>query len=144
MNFNAINSKIYKMTDLPYFKFFPSEWLTGNINFESYSTKGAFMDLVCYYWSKECKTTRAQAKRITGREWQNIVHSGVVKVENEELSITFLDIQFKERKANYIKAVESGRKGGLKKAENQKNKEYQNNNLLKVQPEVLKLLNNGK
>ena len=52
------------MTDLPWFKFNPNQWLTGTISFLSLEQQGAFMKVVCYYWSKECKVPLEQYKRI--------------------------------------------------------------------------------
>ena len=40
--------------DLPYFKFFCSEWSDGDITLESYEAQGLFINICSYYWSNEC------------------------------------------------------------------------------------------
>ena len=40
--------------DLPYFKFFCSEWNDGDITLESYKIQGLFINVCSYYWSNEC------------------------------------------------------------------------------------------
>ena len=40
--------------DLPYFKFFCSEWNDGDITLESYEAQGVFINICSYYWSNEC------------------------------------------------------------------------------------------
>lgn len=132
------------MNNLPWFKFDPSQWLTGSIAFERKSIKGAFIDLMCYYWSKKCEMTIAQAKQVTGREWKELLRSGVVKVDNDIVRIDALKNQYDKMLIDYERAVANGRKGGLAKAKKTKKITYDNNNLLKVQPEVLKLLGNDK
>ena len=40
--------------DLPYFKFFCSEWNDGDITLETYEHQGLFINICSYYWSNEC------------------------------------------------------------------------------------------
>ena len=40
------------MKELPYFKFYCNEWITGNITFLDYETQGLFINLCAFYWSK--------------------------------------------------------------------------------------------
>ena len=40
--------------DLPYFKFFCSEWSDGDITLEDFETQGLFINICAYYWSNEC------------------------------------------------------------------------------------------
>lgn len=49
--------------DLPYFKFFCSEWNDGDITLESYKTQGIFINICSYYWSNECDVTLKNLKR---------------------------------------------------------------------------------
>lgn len=123
------------MTELPYYKSFPSEWLTGDIAFEEFATKGAFADLIAYYWSKGCKISLAQMKRVTKKQCQYIIDSGVVKIQDGIPRIDFLDKQYQARTKQHERNVENGRKGGFQKARN-------HNPYLKLQPEVLKRLKN--
>ena len=41
--------------DLPYFKFFCSEWNDGDITLEDFKTQGLFINICSYYWSNECE-----------------------------------------------------------------------------------------
>ena len=47
--------------DLPYFKFFVSEWNDGDITLEDFQTQGLFVNLCAYYWSNECEITLTKA-----------------------------------------------------------------------------------
>lgn len=136
------------MTDLPWFKFNPNQWLTGTISFLSLKQQGSFMKVVCYYWSKECKVPFEQYKRIIPDDYESLIKVGIVKQKNKNIVIDWLDKQYKERKEAHNKRVESGRKGGkhslsnakaLRKEKNIKDK-YENDNVLKVSEEVKKLL----
>tara|TARA_R100000781_G_scaffold13102_1_gene11389 strand:- start:746 stop:1198 length:453 start_codon:yes stop_codon:yes gene_type:complete len=136
------------MTDLPWFKFNPNQWLTGTISFLSLKQQGSFMKVVCYYWSKECKVPFEQYKRIIPDDYESLIKVGIVKQKNKNIVIDWLDKQYKERKEAHNKRVESGRKGGkhslsnakaLRKDKNIKDK-YENDNVLKVSDEVKKLL----
>ena len=91
------------MTELPYFKFFPSEWLTGQISFEEFATKGAFTDLICFYWTKGCQVTEQQMKKITKKQHNYILDSGVVKIVDGTVKIDFLDKQLEDRLKVYTK-----------------------------------------
>lgn len=103
--------------DLPYFKFFVSEWNDGDITLEDYDTQGLFINLCAYYWSSECSITLTKAKKkfrhCPKKCFDLIIESGAVKVVGDVISINFLDEQSKERKAQYD--VKS--KGGKASAE---------------------------
>ena len=49
--------------DLPYFKFFCSEWNDGDITLEDYKTQGLFINICSYYWSNECEITFTKLKK---------------------------------------------------------------------------------
>jgi hypothetical protein len=107
------------MKELPYFKFYPAQWITGNISFLNYEEQGAFMKACCFYWSQECKLNKMQLKRIIPEESYNmLLDNGLIKTNGEEIQITWLDEQFKDRKKQHKTNVENGRKGGLKTQEN--------------------------
>jgi len=40
--------------DLPYFKFYSSEWNDGDITLEDMKTQGVFINVCSYYWSRGC------------------------------------------------------------------------------------------
>ena len=49
--------------DLPYFKFFCSEWSDGDITLEDLHVQGLFINLCAYYWSNECNITLTKARK---------------------------------------------------------------------------------
>tara|TARA_Y100000385_G_scaffold80107_1_gene81636 strand:- start:321 stop:737 length:417 start_codon:yes stop_codon:yes gene_type:complete len=136
------------MKELPYFKFYPNQWLTGTISFLDYEQQGAFMKVCCYYWSKECKVPFEQYKSIIPDYYKGLIHFGIVKQKGKNIIIDWLDEQLKERKVAHKKRVTAGRKGGKQSSSNaqalRKDKirkdKYENDNLLKVSPELQKLL----
>ena len=141
------------MKELPYFKFYPNQWITGSISFMDLDVQGAFIKVCCYYWSKECNVTRKQIKTLIPKQWSVLLDAELFKIDNESISIKWLDEQYEERKNAHQKRVNAGRKGGkttqnkqclsnaqaLRKDKIRKDK-YANDNLLKVNDEVQKLL----
>ena len=106
------------------------------------------MRLCCFYWSKECKVSYNQYCKIIPNHYRSLQEFGIVKEKDAFIRIDWLDKQFKETKEAHEKRVRAGRKGGkqsssnaqaLRKEEKRKDK-YTNDNLLKVQPEVQKIL----
>lgn len=115
------------MKELPYFKFYPAEYLQGDITFENLEVQGAFINICSYYWSKNCqvsneklvkfiqklRVSREKAKKII----RTLIDAKIIKIENENIIIGFLDEQFCERQVNHKVWSEAGRKGGLNKKE---------------------------
>jgi len=55
--------------ELPYFRFNCSEWLTGNIIFESYEMQGAFIRLCAELWNRNNELSIVDAyKRINNKK----------------------------------------------------------------------------
>ena len=144
------------MKELPYFKFFPNQWITGTISFLDLGTQGAFIRICCYYWSKECNVPQAQLQVLIRDHFKILIDNNLIKIVDEKVCIKWLDEQYSEfRKRSKINSA-NGRKGGLNKAnatnslsikkreDKIREDKYQNDNLLKVQPEVLKILNDAK
>ena len=133
------------MKELPYFKFYPNQWITGSIMFMDLDVQGAFMKICCYYWSKECNVSRDQIKALVPHHWSKLLDSNLLKVVNDNISIKWLDEQYKQRLVEHKRNVSNGKKGGLSRAKAlRKDKiikdKYANDNLLKVNDEVQKLL----
>jgi len=136
------------MIELPYFKFFPNQWLTGTIAFQDLAIQGAFMKVCCFYWSKGCKVSDKELKTITGTYYNTLIETNLIKCVKGKIKIQWLDEQYKERKEAHTKRVEAGRKGGKhssSKAEalrkdNKRKDKYANDNVLKVSDDVKKLL----
>lgn len=105
--------------DLPYFKFFSSEWNDGDITLESYEVQGVFINVCSYYWSKECDVS----KKLIYKRFRNakeiidiLFEEGLIKINNEHLSISFLDEQFYDIESNSkLKSIAGKKSAKLKK-----------------------------
>jgi len=106
--------------ELPYFKFFVSEWNDGDITLEDYETQGLFINLCAYYWSNECEITLTKSKkkfRNCGDDSFNyLIENDIIKVENDIIIINFLDEQKDER----LESSKRKSKGGKASAEARK------------------------
>jgi len=97
--------------DLPYFKFFCSEWNDGDITLEDFKTQGLFINVCSYYWSNECYLPIDKLKkrfRHNNGDIEYLLNSGLLHNENGFLSIHFLDEQQEDRKAKSKKNSEAG------------------------------------
>ena len=144
------------MIELPYFKFFPSQWVTGDINYISYELQGAFIQACCHYWSKECDMDYNKLTMRVDKKYIDQLIELKLITNNKKITIKFMDEQYKERQIAHELRVKNGRKGGnatakLKKRSSnttalKKDKKikdnYANDNVLKVSDEVKKLLTN--
>lgn len=86
--------------DLPYFKFFCSEWSDGDITLEDYEIQGIFINVCAYYWSNECRMTKDKLlkKFKSVSEQINILFdSKIIKENSNEVIISFLNEQWSER-----------------------------------------------
>lgn len=86
--------------ELPYFKFFCSEWNDGDITLESFHLQGVFINVCSYYWSNECDLKKDKLlKRFRGLEDElsELKKLGIIKEKSNHVFINFLDEQWKER-----------------------------------------------
>jgi hypothetical protein len=87
--------------DLPYFKFFCSEWNDGDITLENHESQGLFINICSYYWSNECDLHLDKLlKRFRGCDEiiGDLTAALLIKVnEDRTISISFLDEQREER-----------------------------------------------
>jgi len=106
--------------ELPYFKYFPSEWVTGDITLCSIESQGLFVNICCYYWMKNCSMSLANAKqRFSKHEalLKELLDFAVIKLDdNNNLIISFLDKQMNEFVDVAEKRALAGAKGGKAKA----------------------------
>ena len=102
--------------ELPFYKFTANEWLTGDICFESFDVQGLFISVCATYWSKDCSITLSRLKQrlsnASEEQWQCLIDGGYIKVDKDNVSISFLDEQMSELSEQHRKKVEAGRKGG--------------------------------
>ena len=83
--------------ELPFFKFEPAQWVMGKIQRCSLSAKGAYIDLCSRYWNNECKMSLEDAELDCGEDQINeLIKKKIISVEDEFISIDFLDIQLSE------------------------------------------------
>lgn len=142
------------MIELPYFKFFPNQWLTGTISFMELELQGAYIRACCYYWSKNCQVPLEQLKMIIPNHYQQLIDLNLFKIVKGQIKIKFLDEQYEQfKKRSKINAA-NGSKGGKAKAnatksssinkrkDNKIKDNYANDNLLRVSDDVKKLLAN--
>lgn len=96
--------------ELPYFKFFVSEWNDGRIVDCSLEAQGLFINLCSLYWSRLGALDDATAMRRlchrNAKAYKELKKAGVLKVFEERISIDFLDEQLGERKQVSEKARE--------------------------------------
>lgn len=88
--------------ELPFFKFIPSEWLLGEINYMPLATQGAFIQICCHYWNRDCAIGITELFQRLG----NTIESHVKTLEEKDIiqvsktsgkiTIKFLDEQKKE------------------------------------------------
>ena len=105
--------------NFPYFKFFPTEWLTGNIAYEDLEIQGLFINICSIYWQRDGVLSIEDIKRRYKKEnlIDSLVSGSFIKVENELISIDFLNEQLDA--ANHIsrKNSENGKKSAALKAD---------------------------
>lgn len=86
--------------DLPYFKFFCSEWSDGDITLEDYQTQGLFINICAYYWSNECVLEVIKLKKRFRNEVEIVdllLENNLLKQKDGFIKINFLDEQKLER-----------------------------------------------
>ena len=104
--------------NFPYFKFTVSEWMTGDIVFESLSTQGLFINICALYWQRDGNLTIEDInKRYKNPAELSDLINRFVEVENDIISIKFLDEQLID--ANHVSKVNS--ENGKKSAESRAN-----------------------
>lgn len=118
--FSSINRKgrpYFMSKELPYFKFFPTEYLLGNITLQDYRAQGVFINICALYWQKECRLTKATLEQRFSdatSDLKFLFDAGILKEKGGNIIIDFLNEQWKELNFRHIRAVENGKKGGLK------------------------------
>ena len=117
--------------DLPYFKFYPTEWMSGDITLEDLKTQGLFINICCYYWSQECQVSLEKLqKRFKNnkKQIQNLINEEIIYSDSLNIKIKFLDEQFEEREAVKHRNKANGIKGGRPKKNQSVNSGLAKNN----------------
>jgi hypothetical protein len=104
--------------ELPFFKFNATEWITGNISYESFELQGAFISVCAEYWNRNNNLTIDEAKlRLRNATIVDVlIEKNYLKTKKNKIVITFLDKEREEIESKRLKLSESGRKGGLSRA----------------------------
>jgi len=104
--------------NFPYFKFIVSEWMTGDIVYESFSVQGLFINICALYWQRDgiLSVDDINKRYKNPDELKNLLNI-FIHIENDFISINFLDEQLIE--AGHISKINSdkGKKSALKRAE---------------------------
>jgi len=102
---------------LPYFQFEPAEYLAGDIFFCSYGAQGMFNNICALYWQKDCELKYSQVvKRLKNEELiQELISENIIKVENDQITINFLNEQFSKATIKHVVNSENGKKGATKR-----------------------------
>jgi hypothetical protein len=110
--------------ELPYFKYYPGEWIKGDITLCSMTAQGLFINLCAYYWAKNCSMSLANAKQRfkMEEELNELLENNIIQDIDGELQILFLDKQFSQFTEISEKRTEAGRKGGRMKRTKQPEK----------------------
>lgn len=107
--------------ELPYFKFQPSEWVTGDITLCSMEAQGLFINLCSFYWIKDCSISLANAQQRFSNylaSLEELQSKQIYKVDsNDKIIIDFLDEQM--QKFSDISAKRS-KSGGIRTQANAK------------------------
>jgi hypothetical protein len=133
--------------DLPYFKFFCSEWNDGDITLETFEHQGLFINICSYYWSNECDLHLDKLlKRFRGSDEliDDLITANLFKInEDRTISITFLDEQAKDRgKLCNQNSINAKKRWEKKRKESEKDatasNSYSENNAIKKREEEIR------
>jgi len=109
------------MIDLPWFKFSPSEWLSGDIQLASMESQGLFMNICCVYWKKSGSLAIAQlCQRYSGAMplIEELIQLEVITEVDGIISISFIDQQLRLMAESHAAKVNAGQKGAAKRWQN--------------------------
>jgi len=106
---------------LPFFKFYPSEWLFGGIVWEDMEAQGLFINICALYWERKGDLTVSEIQRRWNKPTAfNSLSGRFILTNGEKISIAFLDTQFEERKHQSKVNSGNGSKGGRPSNKNKK------------------------
>lgn len=103
-------------TNFPYFKFIATEWLTGDIVYESFEVQGLFINICAVYWNRNGLLSLEEIdRRFKNPELFSKLTDRFISVNGGVISISFLDEQLIQ--AGHVSKVNSqnGKKGGRPK-----------------------------
>jgi len=104
--------------ELPFFKFYPAEWLIGKISFQTLEMQGAFIQCVCMVWNNNGSIKLKDILyRVPEELVTKLIDYGFINIdEDNRIDIDFLNEQLNDfQKVREIRSIQ-GRAGGLAKA----------------------------
>jgi hypothetical protein len=108
--------------ELPYFKFEPGQWDSGNIQLCSLEARGAFINICSLYWQRlgDLPYKLALQKACNGNAvaLQSLCDEGVVKLIDDLICIDFLNEQLSEFEGVSKTNSENARSGWEKRRKN--------------------------
>tara|TARA_R110002096_G_scaffold142248_1_gene297427 strand:- start:410 stop:1183 length:774 start_codon:yes stop_codon:yes gene_type:complete len=113
--------------EIPFFKFFVGEWANGDITAENYKTQGVFINICSVYWTKEGELSEVflRKKIKANKEITLLIESEIIKVEDKNIVISFLDEQLSECEGIRVKNSEAGKKSARQRALNKRSTSVQ-------------------
>ena len=113
--------------EIPFFKFFVGEWANGDITAENYKTQGVFINICSIYWTKEGELSEVflRKKIKANKEISLLIDSEIIKVENKNIVISFLDEQLSECEDIRVKNSKAGKKSASQRAFNKRSTSVQ-------------------
>jgi len=103
--------------ELPFFKFNPTEWLTGKIAFQPLEVQGAFIQCCSLFWKKSGVLKVDEVDwRITKKNLDVLTENEFVFIKEGYLSIEFLEEQLISFESIRTIRAENGAKGGVANA----------------------------
>jgi len=131
--------------DLPYFKFFVSEWSDGDITLEDYSVQGVFINVCAYYWSNGCVVSYEKlCKKFKGcgTELTTLKNANIIKIDGGIVYINFLDEQLGERdklsKQNRINALKRWTKSEPSEKDATASRPHSESDAIKIREEEIR------
>lgn len=125
--------------ELPYFKFYCSEWNDGDITLEEFRTQGVFINICSLYWSRGCNLTLEKLKRRfkdNVRDIEILLSENLIKNLNDgSIKIRFLDEQWTGKDARSTTSRINGSKGGRPKKPKKPNQNLTKPNIEEIREE---------
>lgn len=102
--------------ELPYWKFYSVEWMTGDITLCSMKAQGLFINICAFYWVKDGDMYLSNVEQrfnTCSTELKELLDVEIIKVDEDNwISISFLDEQFSEfgliREQRRLAGIKSG------------------------------------
>ncbi len=82
--------------ELPYFKFYPAEWIKGRVTLCSHEAQGLFINICAFYWLNDgniCSTDVKKRFNNCSKELQELINENVFKIKDDQIIIPFLEEQ---------------------------------------------------